>query len=623
MKIFLYLIIFFYSYDTSTASEFVGARLFNEIENTSSFSLVAIPKFDVKSPHYIELDLQFITELKENAFGFPIPEEIKHFYKPQELSTLVIFEDHLLLPQINCWTDTIKQQGKGATHVHKNGNIYFSSLDNTDPRINKRRYFLSSALLIQTLLTTESARYHLEDSHSYIMKRISVLDEISSSSHIDRGLVCPLTEGSDFPYHHNLYKINIFPFQGHAFGYGVPQFLGKIVTTNTSFKIILLENGKPLTQVNCWTDTIKQQGKGATHVHKNGNIYFASSDNTNPQNNPYKYTLALTLDLIEKAEERSIVTFPTPLGEDIDYSLLENDEPINFELIANSSLSFKPTFQRSSLFFVPHNQQKMLSSGALFSKFGKILKVGNLRNPHDSILDVPFCEEKRISKIYENALKDTEYSLSTSPKIHCYNPSTFEYLAIELPAKCILTAPQNIQDKLLKLNPDVVKVFLNISTTDFGELLFRPHYYFDAKDPTSSISSKYVNSSFLTCMLSRLTGEAIKVCGMNLVDELYSGVVNPHGNGEDIVCSPNNFKIDIDSSESHSIVSLTHYEEKKPSLAVAVITYHFLLNIDNLLIPILRENFNDLSQLKKQIQSNGMNTTHVFYEIDSILSKLW
>ena len=217
-----------------------------------------------------------------------------------------------------------------------------------------------------------------------------------------------MTEVVDFPYLHCLDKTNIFPLQGYAFGFNVPQALLKIVTTNASFKIILLENGKPLTQVNCWTDTIKQRGKGATHVHKNGNIYFAASDNTNPQNNPYKYTLALTLDLI-KTEEKSIVTFPLPLKEYTDCFLLENDEPIEFELTTNSLLSFKSAFQRSSLSFVPRNQQKMLPSDALFSKFGKILKVGNLRTPYDSILDVPFCEEERISKIYQNDLKNSGF----------------------------------------------------------------------------------------------------------------------------------------------------------------------------------------------------------------------
>jgi hypothetical protein len=57
----------------------------------------------------------------------------------ERVSRVQVYENGVPLPRVHAPLDLIRQRGHGA-FSHRDGTIYFSTSDNSDPRINGRRY---------------------------------------------------------------------------------------------------------------------------------------------------------------------------------------------------------------------------------------------------------------------------------------------------------------------------------------------------------------------------------------------------------------------------------------------------------------------------------------------------
>lgn len=82
------------------------------------------------------------------------------------------------------------------------------------------------------------------------------------------------------------------PEKGQAFAYQAPQLESEADTTGqpTRSPYFLLENGKPLAPAHAIHEDIRNNGKGRWS-HWGRNIYFSSSDGSDPRQNNRKYTL--------------------------------------------------------------------------------------------------------------------------------------------------------------------------------------------------------------------------------------------------------------------------------------------------------------------------------------------
>jgi pectate lyase len=84
----------------------------------------------------------------------------------------------------------------------------------------------------------------------------------------------------------------IQPEKGLAFAYQAPHLESEADTTGQSTRspYFLLEDGKPLAPAHAIHEDIRNNGKGRWS-HWGKNIYFSSSDGSDPRQNNRKYTL--------------------------------------------------------------------------------------------------------------------------------------------------------------------------------------------------------------------------------------------------------------------------------------------------------------------------------------------
>jgi hypothetical protein len=155
-------------------------------------------------------------------------------------STVRLYEDGLELGPAHTLHQTIRTLGGGGySHWEHNSSLYFSSSDNSDPRVNGREYTVSHYDGACVCGQLDSAQIAGEQGNAYIV-------------------------GKDFGFPADTFE---FPTQS---------------------SLILLENGRPLGPAHTLHADIRSLGRGR-YSHWYSSLYFASSDNSDPGVNGRRY----------------------------------------------------------------------------------------------------------------------------------------------------------------------------------------------------------------------------------------------------------------------------------------------------------------------------------------------
>ncbi|MGB4398654.1 MAG: hypothetical protein WBJ10_04745 [Daejeonella sp.] len=165
-------------------------------------------------------------------------------------STLKVYENGLALGPAHSSHDDVRTIGQGR-FSHWGNELFFTASDNTDPRTNGRKYTYT---INESVETTTS------------------LSVPSNAKSLDLSIVT-LHSG-------NAYQLNAW------FGVGGDT---KWETTST---LKVFENDKELGPAHSLLNDVVATGKGK-FSHFGNNLYFSSSDNTDPRTNGRKYTYTI------------------------------------------------------------------------------------------------------------------------------------------------------------------------------------------------------------------------------------------------------------------------------------------------------------------------------------------
>lgn len=221
---------------------------------------------------------------------------------PSCLSPYRLFEnDRPLGPQDSAHAD-IRELG-GGRYSHWGDEFYFSASDNSDPRTNGKTYVVVGrlsaarwvvwALGLATLLGLTGV---------LVMTRRAWLPRLSLIGHGAAGayalllavlLIAPVTRT------HVLERDTFTTADEFAYTAPLPALPGPLsllrrfpdsVADPDSSRLVLLENSRPLPTPHAQHSDIRQQGHGR-YSDWNGNIFFSTSDNSDPRSNGRVYSV--------------------------------------------------------------------------------------------------------------------------------------------------------------------------------------------------------------------------------------------------------------------------------------------------------------------------------------------
>lgn len=172
---------------------------------------------------------------------------------------------------------------------------------------------------------------------------------------------------------------------------------------------------------------------------------------------------------------------------------------------------------------------------------------------------------------------------SNIPAVHAYCSGVIECLSVfHLPDYLAPETPPQFQS-IIDASHAVVERFMNISTADVEGVLFRPHYLLDKTSPHFEQMAGYNKSIPVSFALSTFEGQEILAtdapkneCG------LQQATISIHGDGRDIVCSPNNMQLpSIIPYTTTCLISLVLYQKENQPHQTAAITFHYLLSFED------------------------------------------
>jgi hypothetical protein len=169
-------------------------------------------------------------------------------------SRLVLFEDDKVLGPRNAPHSEIRDQGHGA-YSHWQSGLYFSSSDGTDPRTNGRTYLFVDVVAGWTSIRIPSGALRWT---------------------LDTQLIVPR--------------------DGLAWRAGAPPEWSEFASNSAQpyrSRMVLLENGRPLSQSNATHASIRAEG-GGSFSHWGQSVLFSTSDNSDPRSNGYQYEAVLS-----------------------------------------------------------------------------------------------------------------------------------------------------------------------------------------------------------------------------------------------------------------------------------------------------------------------------------------
>lgn len=172
---------------------------------------------------------------------------------------------------------------------------------------------------------------------------------------------------------------------------------------------------------------------------------------------------------------------------------------------------------------------------------------------------------------------------SKIPAIHAYCSGVVAYLsAFYLPDHLAPKTPPQFQS-IIDANNAVVERFMNVSSTDIESVLFRPHYLLDNTSPHFHEMAGYNKSIPVSFTLSTFDGQEILAMDAPKNESgLQQATISIHGDGHDIVCSPNNMQLpSITPNTTTCLISLVLYRKENQPHQTAAITFHYLLSYED------------------------------------------
>lgn len=202
-------------------------------------------------------------------------------------STLRIFENGKELGPAHTPRADVISQGKGK-FSHFGNNLYFSASDNTDPRTNGRSYTY-----------TTSTSYQSSVIESSLVEASPVETSAGETTSTAPATAKPLNMSRVTASSGNEYQI--FDWFG----------VGGDTQWSKSSPLKIFENGREIGPAHSSRSDIAAHGKGR-FSHWGNNLYFSSSDNTDPRTNGRKYTYTIDGSTSTVTSPGTAPTSPAP-----------------------------------------------------------------------------------------------------------------------------------------------------------------------------------------------------------------------------------------------------------------------------------------------------------------------
>lgn len=150
-------------------------------------------------PKLLEINLKEVFQETGHCYKWQLPAECHEGEKigSDYVSNLQLFENEKLLGPASSPHDTIRREGKGA-YSHWNGELYFSTSDNSDPRKNKRKYFIVVPLKKESNLDYQKINFKNSDIFHYVLRQNANFNETELHSIFTLQVLSYLSSSIDF-----------------------------------------------------------------------------------------------------------------------------------------------------------------------------------------------------------------------------------------------------------------------------------------------------------------------------------------------------------------------------------------------------------------------------------------
>lgn len=582
---FLYFLCFSF---LCNAVNFQSFFIFDEILNQVTNRFISLPDEALQLPYLYEIKNEDIEKWGVHGYRYKLPVYITELINNKDGLSAVLFEDGVLLRKVNCWHSQIESLGAGRTHFSENGNLYFSTSDNSS--IIGKKFVIALSMAIKEKEENDNLFQQFNE------REVRLNDEIGNNQSFKNYFFSKKIN--------NQFQIDVSEVEKwgtYGYRYKLPTYISDLIIHNGISSAILIENNTILDKINCWHGSIQDLGMGRTSFYENGYLYFSTSDNS-PLDDKNFY---IVLDRPFLEEHTFEVNFYFPLNEEENYILAHNYKvltPIEDYRINNINLIFNSKTKNGIFSLVKRDENFQIKNvndhfvlrynmnfDHAFEELGNTVKnfTGILETNNDVLKASSVFNKKNKSNIYRKSIGEYQF-YSTSPKIHSYNAGVFEYLSLELPRWSMSMVPDALLKKIEASGAQDIKIFFNVTGADFEILEIRAPYLVDMNAPYFDDNPGYNNPFHISAAVYKFNGESIAIGQVvKNGDGLYDGEIGAHGDGADIVVSPPNFNLNIEKAipgETQSLISLIVYDEQndngftyKPR-KVAAITYHWLLD---------------------------------------------
>ncbi len=225
---------------------------------------------------------------------------LKIYSRLRRVHGVRVRENDLVLSPAQVFHNVIRENGRGAYSAWSN-QLYFSSSDNTDPRSNGREYFIEVPEYVMAL---ESAYFVSESCDEAAPPSVSPLPSVTEISLSGLVTTCRMAW-------FRLPVSDVALESGFSYRYQYRSDSFRLLASLVKDKgLILREDDLVLGPSQAFHDQIREQGRG-TYSIWNEQIYFSTSDNTDPRTNGRSYYLEVPtfLHFIESMPKAGIERF--------------------------------------------------------------------------------------------------------------------------------------------------------------------------------------------------------------------------------------------------------------------------------------------------------------------------